>query len=1062
MVTITQLTPGAAQQQLANDGIAALGLTAPLLSPVWSDTAGSPIYDADALTFDFGGDAVLMPFLGILETVDVPDEVFDVSGDPVPGPITRIRLHVQAAVRLETLALRRYAAGSNPLLHPIPVQMVVRVGGGPDPFAPQWWEPGDDFGRQGVVSFHDRRGLIVDPVAAAAIFADLLNAYPALLSLSGDADQNAAVTDPGGVETLRDIASGLRVHVVNPHGARFAAATPGRSITRRTGDAVDATLDGTGLIDLGPGETLRATEADDTAEAALSGPDVDDTDIGALIRWGWSNGGELGRTPLGPPALPGGLNPEVTLPRQFLRLTAVDIGWHLLGNRSDVTVQGIPADDGLIPQAYQPKPRGEVPITYLDDGVSVLAEAGQVIDRLNGSPGEMIVAVSPALAPNVLVPPASGPPGRWPQFPAPDTGQGFGAPVPSPVTGLTAAFTADNDVVVTVAANAVPDGAAIRIYPRQFVEIPAINGQPSFVRGDGGAGIAVADNPTAVLLSNPFALLEAQPRPNPATLTMDIVVMPRLGTRRLFPQAVATVSQTDVSPPPDPFAAGTDIVSTIDGFVGSIAPEPLFGLPKPPLPDLGPAPSPAELARAVLSEDQPRVGPRLPTQGRFETMIVTGLADPGAAGGVLHWDAVVSGGRWSRETRSTCHSDGNPGAPAGPDIHTAGVRVGGDLALDVARQAIRRAQPILITGQSAAGWIVFQGGNNFNRPSHLPAGAVTQQNAGAGVMLKTISAVTETPEISHTAFPLPTDAADFQQMMLDLQSAMGIANPQPDFLTIQNEDRLATEVVKEFYHSRHGSRDALWALRRAIRQARELVYIEGPTLAQTMQAPGTGDSHEIDLVQELADRLDAMPSLRVVVCLSRDGDFNPSFQGFVRQALQARQAAADLLLGIDDERVAVFHPKGFPGRPAQIRSTTVVVDDCWSMVGTSHLRRRGMTFDGGADVVSMPYRLQNGFARNLADFRRQLMARKLGLDPLSQADRGTDFWPRLAGPRSAFEAVHDLLEQDGGGRIIPLQPSPSDLSVQAASPDVADPDGTDGATFVTAFAGFLNSVDDTS
>ena len=238
MVTINQLTPGAAQQQLANDGIAALGLTAPLLSPVWSDTAGSPIYDADALTFDFGGDAVLMPFLGILETVDVPDEVFDVSGDPDPGPITRIRLHVPEAVRLETLALRRYAAGSNPLLHPIPVQMVVRVGGGPDPFAPQWWEPGDDFGRQGVVSFHDRRG-----------------------------------------------------HVIFPHGAGFAAATPGRPITRRTGYAVDATLDGTGLIDLGPGETLRATEADDTAEAALSGPDVDDTDIGARIRWGWSNGG---------------------------------------------------------------------------------------------------------------------------------------------------------------------------------------------------------------------------------------------------------------------------------------------------------------------------------------------------------------------------------------------------------------------------------------------------------------------------------------------------------------------------------------------------------------------------------------------------------------------------------------------------------------------------------------------------------------------------------------------------------------------------------------------------
>ncbi|MEM9636333.1 MAG: hypothetical protein AAGA94_01700, partial [Pseudomonadota bacterium] len=228
MVTITQLTPGNAQQQLANDGIAALGLTAPLLSPVWSDIVGDPTYDEDALTLDFGANAVQMPFLGVLETVDVPGEVFDVSGAPVPGPITRIRMHVQAAARLETLARRRYATGSDPLLHPIPTQMVVRVDGGPDPFGPQWWEPGDNINRQGVLSFHDRRGLIVCPVATAAIYADLLAAYPALLAgLTQQApDQNATVSDSGGVETLRDLESGLMVHVVDPHGAAFQVATP--------------------------------------------------------------------------------------------------------------------------------------------------------------------------------------------------------------------------------------------------------------------------------------------------------------------------------------------------------------------------------------------------------------------------------------------------------------------------------------------------------------------------------------------------------------------------------------------------------------------------------------------------------------------------------------------------------------------------------------------------------------------------------------------------------------------------------------------------------------------
>ncbi|MEM9638078.1 MAG: hypothetical protein AAGA94_10575, partial [Pseudomonadota bacterium] len=877
-------------------------------------------------------------------------------------------------------------------------------------------------------------------------------------------DQNATVSDSGGVETLRDLESGLMVHVVDPHGAAFQVATPGRGITQRTGDTVNETLGAGGLIGLSPGETLRATEADDDAETALSDPDAADTDVGAVMRWGWSNGGDLARAPLGPPPLPGGLSPAVDLPRQFLRMTAVDLRWHLLGNRTTGNVLGIPGDDGFIPEAYQPKPRMEIPLRYLDDSIAVLAEANQVVERLNGVTGGMIVAVSPILEPDVAPPPAADSTGRWPLFPGPNSNLPFPASSPSPATGIAAAFTVEDDVVVTVAAGQVPAGAHIRIYPRQFVEIAAINGQPSFLRGDGGAAIVAGGEDTQVLLRNPFALLDAQPRPNPATLTMDIVVTPRLGARRLFPNVAVTVSQSNVTPPPDGFGGGFDIVTAVADFVGSIAPEPLFGLPKPPLPEPDPGASDEErllnLMRAVLSETQPRVGPRLPTQARFETMMVTGIPDAGATGGVLHWDAVVTGGRWARETRSARHPDGNPGNPAGPDVHAAGVRVGGDLALDVARQAIRRAQPMIVTGETSLGWIVFQGGNNFNRPSHLPGGAVTSANAGAGAILKTISAVTETPELSSTNFALPTDSADFQQMLLDLQDAMGVPNPQPDIITVNNEDRLATEIVKEFYHSRHGVRDALWSLRRAIREARELVYIEGPQFAQTLHGPGTGAGHEIDLVQELADRMAAMPSLKVAVCLSRDSDFATPFKSFVRQALQARQAAVDLLRGQDEDRVLAFHPKAFPGRPAHVRSTTVIVDDCWAMVGASHIRRRGMTFDGGADVVSVPFGFRNGYARNLGDFRQRLMARKLGLEPTLAADRSSDFWTRLAEPTSAFMVIKDLLEQDGGGFISPLVPPPLDNDVLAANADVADPDGTQGATFATAFGSFLNVVDD--
>jgi hypothetical protein len=57
------------------------------------------------------------------------------------------------------------------------------------------------------------------------------------------------------------------------------------------------------------------------------------------------------------------------------------------------------------------------------------------------------------------------------------------------------------------------------------------------------------------------------------------------------------------------------------------------------------------------------------------------------------------------------------------------------------------------------------------------------------------------------------------------------------------------------------------------------------------------------------------------------------------------------ILGLPPERVVFFHPIGFPGRPSRIESTVVIVDNTWAMVGSSTFRRRGLTFDGGSDLV---------------------------------------------------------------------------------------------------------------
>jgi hypothetical protein len=179
---------------------------------------------------------------------------------------------------------------------------------------------------------------------------------------------------------------------------------------------------------------------------------------------------------------------------------------------------------------------------------------------------------------------------------------------------------------VTIAADKVPDGAHVRIYPRQFVTIAAIAEQPSFIRGDGAAAIAQETKATAILLPNPFGLTGSQPRPSPANLTMDIVVMPRQGTRKMRGNVSVQVTAGPASAP-DPFA-GTNGVTTIPAMFESIAPDPLFGVPNTITP---PATAPNTLVqflRALASEDSPRQGPRCPTVARFDTVVVTGLTGP--------------------------------------------------------------------------------------------------------------------------------------------------------------------------------------------------------------------------------------------------------------------------------------------------------------------------------------------------------------------------------------------------------------------------------------------------
>ena len=431
---------------------------------------------------------------------------------------------------------------------------------------------------------------------------------------------------------------------------------------------------------------------------------------------------------------------------------------------------------------------------------------------------------------------------------------------------------------------------------------------------------------------------------------------------------------------------------------------------------------------------------------RFETILATGTSGGNPAGTLL-WEAVLSGGHWTRESRSALHASGNPGNPAGPDVHAPGLHVTGGLAYDLARHAMRRAQPIIpLPGTPAAspGWVIALDGDNFNPPADTASAST-----GIGVLLETVAAVCETPELSVISPPAP--GTTVQSAVNSLASAIGVPAPP---LTAGNDVRVIGEIRRECVVSAAGTRDALWSLRRALREARELIYIESPQFARTARPAGPPAAGQVDLVGEIVTALDAHPNLKVIVCTPREADFMANYPGWSRENYHARTEAVAMLQAAAQDRVTVFHPVGFPGRTAFIRTTSVIVDDVWSLTGATHFRRRGMTFDGSVAVASFDRQMNDGYSENVRAYRRTLMAAKMAI-PAPGADTPSADWLRLGHPESAFQLVVDWLAEGGLGYIQPLWPGPLDTSVLPATDDMADPDGSDGATFIGLFASLI-------
>ena len=224
-----------------------------------------------------------------------------------------------------------------------------------------------------------------------------------------------------------------------------------------------------------------------------------------------------------------------------------------------------------------------------------------------------------------------------------------------------------------------------------------------------------------------------------------------------------------------------------------------------------------------------------------------------------------------------------------------------------------------------------------------------------------------------------------------------------------------------------GLQESAVALSAAFARAEDLVYIETPAL--DLLAIGSTDDR-LQPLQALADRLAAQKALCAVVCvpvlafLGAPPDLTRIRADTLKAALAALGSAAP-------GRFASFCPNAGAGRSLRLATTTVIVDDVFALTGTTHLSRRGLSFDSSLAVALLDEQNSRGRGQSLTRLRRALLAARLGLASTLVPDDGAQL----------VKAVTDLAAR-GSARLTTASLPAADPAVTDSDRNLWDRDGT--------------------
>lgn len=889
----------------------------------------------------------------------------------------------------------RFALGSSS-----DMQVVLRVGG---------------LASEVFLWAFDDRGLAVDPGAVAAWWATLAQ------DQFEDQFLWAPGLEPGDLRTVNQaqIQQARTVHLVNPHEGR----------------AQELETEVTAIGLQGSGDLRRQEPFGTTVQISLASAQADRPRRIALL----PNGTFAGQVTLWPA---GGNFPA----RDFVRVAMVDLDRHLVGPPpvSDEEQEEVRA-------SARPVVRATADAVLIDN---IDAAAAAIRDVLNGA-GERHLVTS------VLD-------RDWGAFPvdALPSGTAFPNTLADPaVSALSGGGEADGDTVgkqrILVDLTTAPEiaGAWVRGWPHGF-DVDAAR----HLRLNGGAAPVRADGEVTLVVDLPPGNVS-----NSTRMGMDVLIVTAAGSRlytdlrfdRPAPVAGApisiaaaqgpfTICETGLTAntandltaqvPPgatlvsrqaqpaliDPASLGAQQL-TSDAILPLLTAGLSVSLTVPAFRRSPRGSSVAQLASGGASvEEVPRSGLQavtepgaaLPGQERLE--VVAGRLD-----GQDARTALATSPALARFHESLPHQVGHPGVPAIDEQHGAGATLTGPAALPAIEYMRDRTNRATLPD-------LFNAARNLLPTLADPAGPVRWT-----AFLRTVSAAVE----GEPALALAAETSFFPfgqslQQILNFFANSPIGVPPGISANIPEAQAVARALDRRIFTASRGAQDALRSLREAFSRAEHFIYIETPAI-DALPIGGQDRS----AWSALLDRLQQRRGLHVLVC--HPVHLMPGTP--LRLEHVRNEAIAQLP---PSDRVELFSVNTGPARSLHQSSTTVIVDDAYALTGSTHLWRRGLTFDSSVAVSMFDESLERGRPQEIRAFRRSLIASRLGIAVTQLPEN----------PAELLLAIRQLRKRGGGHRLATegketpeIKPTDDDLAAW-------DRDGTPGESPSTWLNEFLTLI----